>query len=107
MLGQYRFRMKLYAIGWLIAMGEGHDLGFVGTCRYLEMLPGCFIQLDNERMVATDAKWGRELAEQPSAVMRYAGGPTMHRTTSAHHASAEDAPYTLMSKANAENWDAT
>ncbi|KWV58100.1 hypothetical protein AS156_35335 [Bradyrhizobium macuxiense] len=99
--------MKLYAIGWLISMGEGHDLGFVGARRYLEMLLGCFIQLNNKRMVATDAKWGREFAEQPAAVMRYAGGLTMHRTTSAHHASAEDAAYTLVSKANAENWDST
>ncbi len=99
--------MELYAIGWLIAMGEGHDLGFVGARRYLQMLPGRVIQLDYERMVATDAQWGRKFAEQPTAVMRYAGGPAMHRTTSTHDASAEDAAYTLVPKANAENWDAT
>ncbi|OKO83790.1 hypothetical protein AC628_01420 [Bradyrhizobium sp. NAS96.2] len=99
--------MKLYAIGWVIAMGEGHDLGFVGVRRYLEMLTGCFIQLDNERMVATDAKWRREFAEQPTAVMHDVGGPAMHRTTSAHDAPAEDAAYTLVSETNTENWDAT
>lgn len=26
--GQYRFRMKLHAISWLIAMRESHDLAF-------------------------------------------------------------------------------
>lgn len=39
--------------------------------------------------------------------MRYIRGPTVHRATCTRHPSAEYAPNTLVSQADAENWNAT
>lgn len=39
--------------------------------------------------------------------MRYIRGPTVHRATCTRHPSAEYAPNTLVSEADAENWNAT
>ncbi|MGY4353391.1 hypothetical protein ACVWXM_009908 [Bradyrhizobium sp. GM7.3] len=60
LLGKYRFRVELHAKGRLMAMCKGHDLTFLRTCCYGEMRCAQVIALNNKRMVATDAKWGRK-----------------------------------------------
>ncbi|MET4022068.1 hypothetical protein ABIC10_007200 [Bradyrhizobium sp. S3.2.12] len=69
-LGQYRFGMKLQAVCSMLAVGEGHDLPLLGARRHREMWRATIVQLDNERMVAADAKWRGKSIEQSSTVMR-------------------------------------
>lgn len=71
------------------------------------MLAARLIELDNQRMVTTDANWRREPFEQSSAIMCYVRGATVHSTNRAHHATAEHAPDTLMSEADAQEWHTT
>lgn len=62
--------MKLNAVGWLLAMGEGHDLALFGARRHREIGSARTVQLDNEGMVAADAKWRGKSIEQSSTVVR-------------------------------------
>lgn len=104
-LRKYRFGVKRQAVSWLITMCESHDLALFRTRCHHEIPRADLVELDDKRMVAADAKWGRESCEEPPAVMANMRGPSMQ--TCAHDASAENAPNTLMSEADAENWDAT
>lgn len=88
-------------------MCERHDLAFLRTRCHHKIRGASLIELDNKRMVAANAKWGWELLEQPSTIVRDIRGPTMHRATCTRHASAENAPDTLVSEANAQKWYAT
>ncbi len=47
-----------------------------------------------------------QFVEQPSAVMSYARGPTVHGTTGTRHPSAENSSNTLVSEADAKNGEA-
>ncbi|MGY4509338.1 hypothetical protein ACVIN2_002792 [Bradyrhizobium sp. USDA 3650] len=86
-----------------MAMCNGHDRAFVRTRGDLEVRRAGLIELDNERMVAPDAKWKGEVLEQPKAIMRYVRGPAVHRATCTRDTSAENAANTLVSEADAEN----
>ena len=69
--GKYRFRMKLHAKRWLIAMCERHHLAFIRTRCHRKIRRARLVKLDNKRMVAPNAKWGRKLLEEPTAIMCY------------------------------------
>ena len=69
--GKYRFRMKLHAKRWVIAMCERHHLAFIGTRCHRKIGRAGLVKLDNKRMVAPNAKWGRKLLEEPTAIMCY------------------------------------
>lgn len=58
-------------------------------------------------MVAPDTKWQREPLEEPLAIMAYVSGPPVHGAMCTHHTSAENASNALMSKADAEDRNAT
>lgn len=62
--------MKLHAVGWVLAMGESHDLALFGARRHREIGSTRTLKLDNEGMVAADAKWRGESIEQSSTVVR-------------------------------------
>lgn len=79
---------ELHAIDWLMAMCNGHDRAFVRTRGDREVRRAGLIELDNERMVAPDAKWKGEVLEQPKAIMRYVRGPAVHRATCTRDTSA-------------------
>ncbi|AMA59846.1 hypothetical protein BCCGELA001_28695 [Bradyrhizobium sp. CCGE-LA001] len=104
-VSKYRFGMKLEAESWLITMRKGHDLAIFRTRGHHEIWRASLAELNDKRMVAADAKRGRQSCEKPPPVMSYMRGMPMHGTTCAHDASAENAPDALVSEADAENWD--
>lgn len=50
----------VHTVGPVAAMCEAHDFAFVRTRCHLEIRHTCLVELNNQEMVARDAKWGRE-----------------------------------------------
>ncbi len=94
-------------MGWVITMCESHNLAFIRTCCDPEMRRACIVELNNKRMIASNGKRGGEFIEQPSPIMRYRRGPSVHRATCTCHAPTENVPNALVSETNSENWNAT
>src|SRR5205814_1429986 len=101
-LGQDRFRVKLYALDLFRLMPQAHYQAVGRSCRDLKLIRQT-LAVNDQRMITPRGKAVRQAFEYRSAIMFDSNRFSMNRHRRPHDLAAEILPDRLMSKTNTQD----